>query len=139
MTDDSSDFHFDQFTHEGPGSELVLAESSIQELLSLGGEMGGELLVELVDLYLEDAAERVKAMRSSFDAGSAEDVAKAAHALKSASANMGALPFSRLCNDLEHMGTDDGVGNMGPLVGQMASMHGEVEQALVALRATYQA
>lgn len=132
-----NNFPFEQFLHGGSVDEQVLAESSIDELLSIGGEMGGDLLVELVDLYLEDAAERVKATFDSFDAGNAEDVCKAAHALKSASASMGALSFSRLCADLEHIGCEGGVEQMGSLLDRMRSMYGEVEQALVALRINY--
>ncbi|MFT7678663.1 MAG: HPt (histidine-containing phosphotransfer) domain-containing protein [Planctomycetota bacterium] len=134
-------FPFDQHLHGGSNAEQVLAQSSIDELLSLGGEMGGELLVDLVDLYLEDAAERVKVTFESFEAGDAEGVSRAAHALKSASANMGALPFSRLCADLEHMGGESSAepSALAPLVDRMKAMHPEVEQALVALRAIYQA
>lgn len=134
MTQTPSEFPFTQHIHAGPEAAFVLAEKSIQELLFLGGE----LIVELVDLYIDDAAERVRLTAESFAAGDPEGVGRAAHALKSASANMGALPFSEICDELERLGHEGALTSMGPWVEQLESMYIEVRQALTALRAIYQ-
>ncbi|MCP5024621.1 MAG: Hpt domain-containing protein [bacterium] len=134
MTHTPNDFPFTQHIHGGSEAGLVLAQESIQELLILGREV----IVELVDTYVDDAAERVRVTVESFAAGDPDGVGRAAHALKSSSANMGALPFSVLCNELELLGNDGKEASMGPRVERLESMFVEVRQALVALRAFYQ-
>ncbi len=134
MTHTPNNFPFTQHVHGGPEAGFVLAQESIQELLVLGREV----IVELVDLYVDDAAERVRLTVESFAAGDPGGVGRATHALKSSSANMGALPFSALCNDLERLGKDGAVASMGPRIERLESMFVEVRQALVALRAFYQ-
>lgn len=134
MTRNSKEFPYAQHVHAGPGAESILVERSVQELLNLGSD----LLVEIVDLFLDDAAERVQIAIGSFAAGDAHGVGRAAHALKSSSASMGALTFSGICGELERLGIDGSLTSMGPWMEQFQSMHVEVNQALIALRAIYQ-
>lgn len=135
MTGNPSQFPFEKHVHGGCANAPVLQESSILELLTLGGEGASELIVELVDLYLEDSVVRVNEARDGFQASDAEQVSRAVHALKSSSANMGALELSQLCANLESIGTSE---ELTPdLLSKLESMHAEVEVALRELRASY--
>ena len=55
----------------------------------------------MIDLYLEDTPQILQQMKSSREAGDTRELAKAAHTLKSASANVGALELAELCRKAE--------------------------------------
>lgn len=105
------------------------------ELLTLGGDGASELIVELVDLYLEDSVVRVTEARDGFQAADADQVSRAVHALKSSSANMGAHELSQLCAGLEDIKDADQL--TADLLAKLESMHVEVQDALRELRASY--
>ena len=56
----------------------------------------------LIDTYLADAQLRLKLIEEGLDTQNYEQVRLAAHSLKGASANIGALILAQLCEQLEH-------------------------------------
>jgi len=82
------------------GGQPVIDAEALTTLQELADD-DGEFLLELVEMFLGDAAQRVEGMQASARGSDWDAVAGAAHALKSASANLGALPFSRSCAQLE--------------------------------------
>src|SRR6185295_11603483 len=66
----------------------------IEGLRELGGAEDPGLLVELIDLYLADAPLRMAEIEQSLASGDWKLLERAAHTLKSASANIGALGLS---------------------------------------------
>jgi len=90
-------------THHAPefGGAPIIDAETMDSLAALASETDPELVAELIDIFLQDAGERVELMRQERDAGRIESVARAAHALKSASANVGALVFSSKCREIE--------------------------------------
>ena len=85
-----------------PGSE-VLDQATLAGLLdSLGGDV--DFLRELVNAYLDSTPGLFAAMRQSVAAGDGAGLQRAAHSLKTGSANMGALALAALCKGLEDMG-----------------------------------
>ena len=72
----------------------------IEGMLVLGGG-GRELLKKMVAIYLHDAPERIAAIRAGMAGADAAAVARAAHAFKSANANLGAAALAELCKRLE--------------------------------------
>ena len=73
----------------------------IDGLRELGGAEDPGLLVELIDLYLGDAPQRMAEIQQSLASSDWKLLERAAHTLKSASANIGALGLSELCKELE--------------------------------------
>ena len=73
----------------------------IQGLRELGGAEDPGLLVELIDLYLSDAPQRMSEIEDALASGNWALLERAAHTLKSASANIGALGLSEVCKELE--------------------------------------
>lgn len=130
-----ADFSFDQFLHSSDG-EQVLAADVIESLIELGG--GHELVLELVDLYLEDSTGRVDSVIAGARSGDLNISSAAAHALKSASANMGALQFSELCKNIEHSSKEGDEKVVAELAAQIELMYQEVEQALASLSRSFQ-
>jgi PAS domain S-box-containing protein len=58
-------------------------------------------VVELIDLFMEDAPDRLHAMQTSLDRRDAEALKIAAHSLKGSAKNLGAKPLAKCCAELE--------------------------------------
>jgi HPt (histidine-containing phosphotransfer) domain-containing protein len=56
-----------------------------------------DFLTELIDTYLTDAPTRILAMQTALDRQDLAAFAKAAHALKGSSGNLGAETLARIC------------------------------------------
>lgn len=65
-------------------------------------------VVELIDLFMEDAPDRLRAMETSLAQRDQEALKIAAHSLKGSAKNLGAKPLARICAELEQqaMGAD---------------------------------
>ena len=59
-------------------------------------------VIELIDLFMEDAPDRLRAMETSLDRRDTEALKIAAHSLKGSAKNLGAKPLARICAELEH-------------------------------------
>ncbi len=77
-----------------------------------------EFIRELMDLYLEDAAERLEELRAALGAGAAEELARCAHKLKGSSANVGATGVSQCAKTLEEKGKAGELGGAQGLIDQ---------------------
>jgi hypothetical protein len=84
-------------THAPRGDERAIDPETIQGLRELGGDDEPELLTELIQIFLEDAPQRMKDITEGLAHGDLSRVERGAHTLKSSSANIGALGLSDLC------------------------------------------
>jgi len=107
----------------------------IEGLRELGGTEDPGLLVELIDLYLSDAPLRMAEIEQSFASGDWPLLERAAHTLKSASANIGALGLSELCKELECQARKRDPQGCAGLCRRSAEDLVRVESALRKLRA----
>jgi len=87
----------------------------IESMLVLGGG-GRELLAKMIDLFLQDAPQRMAAIHDAIARGDARAVRKAAHAFKSSSANLGAAALAEMCKRLERECRDGAAGESEPLL-----------------------
>jgi len=62
-----------------------------------------DIIVELIDLYLEDVPRRFELMRSAISAGDRSEVQRQAHTVKGSSGNLGARGISQICDRMEHL------------------------------------
>ena len=69
------------------------------EKIQLEGEP--DLIVELIDLYLEDAPRRVAAMQESLAGRNWQLVKREAHSLQGSSGNVGAFQIAQICAEIE--------------------------------------
>ncbi len=73
----------------------------LQELKSLSETTGRDILGKSVKYFLRQTPEDVVALRQAIVRIDLETLGNIAHSLKSSSANLGAMGFSRLCNQIE--------------------------------------
>ena len=126
-TQDPSDSH-----PSSPGAVLDL--TVIQGLRELGGEDEPNLVLELIDLYLLDAPQRIAEIRHALATGDWKLLERAAHTLKSSSANIGARGLSQLCTELEREARSHDQGVCASLFQQSARHLSCVEAALRSVR-----
>jgi len=82
-----------------------LAVLASYEKIQLDGEP--DLIVELIDLYLEDAPRRVAVMRESLAKRNWLSVKREAHSLRGSSGNLGALQVALICDEMEGIESGD--------------------------------
>ena len=108
----------------------VLDRSVVSSLRELGGDDDPGLFFELVHMFLSDTPERMRALSEAFDKGDPTALERAAHALKSSSANLGALGLSALFRDIESAGRERDLVRAEPLVKRTHPEFAKVEAAL---------
>lgn len=105
----------------------------IASLLNLAGEDEPDLVLELIDLFLEDADVRILALEQATKAQEWDRVVKIAHTLKGASATIGAQPFSVACREVEIEARE---GDLTPRTLKHAlDSHLDTQFCLISLRA----
>jgi PAS domain S-box-containing protein len=84
-------------------SSAVLDPSALERLREMAGE-DAEFLREMFQTYLAEAPGMLAEMRQALKTGDTTTLRRAAHSLKSNSADFGARALSDLCRELEVMG-----------------------------------
>ena len=92
----------------------------------------GTVLAEVIQMYLDEAPTHRARLRAALDAGDLAEAGRVAHALKSASFNVGAKGLGELCRRLERQCRDNQPAGLADLVAAAESM---LERVAPALRA----
>lgn len=79
----------------------VLDMSMLLSLEAAQAEGGPDIIIELIDLYVEDTPRRVAAVRRALEEGDVPAVRRAAHGLRGSSASLGAHRLAALCDEIE--------------------------------------
>lgn len=91
-----------------------------------------DLIVELIDLYLEDVPRRMAVMRRSLADRSWLILKREAHSLRGSSGNLGALDMARICQEIEGVEAGARFPRTEALLSRLES---ELERVLFILRA----
>jgi HPt (histidine-containing phosphotransfer) domain-containing protein len=94
----------------------------------------GTLVIELIDLFRSETPGRVRAVHDAWQRGDTGAMLREAHALKSSTAQMGALRMSELCRQIERHGRDGQIAEAGPDVAELVGAADEADAALRAAR-----
>jgi two-component system, sensor histidine kinase and response regulator len=97
--------HAQAETARGP----VVDRSVLDAIRELQREGTPDLVGKLINLYLADASDTLKALRSALSTKNTQGTFRLAHKLKSSSANVGALQLSALFKNLEALGRQNEV------------------------------
>ncbi len=114
-----------------PRTPLRPADAPPLDLSGLLETMDGDTAVcrRILDVFIEDAAVRLEAIRDSLRRGDAESLARHVHTLKGAAANVGAFRMRELASLLEAPAAGGGARGAEALVGEMARALEEIRQA----------
>ncbi len=117
-----------------PGIQLIMQNSASPNdrynLLLALMEGDRDLLQELIDVFLEDAPQRIEGVRRALADRDAEALYKAAHALKGSAGNFGAPKVVSRANRLEALSRendlDAATAQFESLVAEMDHLVGEL-------------
>ena len=79
----------------------AISASEFDALVEMVGADMPEVLLDLLDPYLEESTSLVDAIHTGLRQGDLSSMLRPAHSLKSSSASIGAMRLSKLCSDLE--------------------------------------
>jgi CheY-like chemotaxis protein len=89
-----------------------------------------DLVEKVISLYLNDAQSLCHTIHEAVGKGDPQALSKAAHSLKSSSANVGAVKLAGLCKELEILGRGNTIGNAEVIVNQMDAEYKRVIASL---------
>ncbi len=113
-------------------TDTVLDPTVIESLRDLD-EGAGDLLREILDLFLDDAPGLAARIREAVAAGNAEQLRTSAHTLKGSSANVGAIHISAVCLELQKLGDAGTTEGTADLLDRLAKEFDRSESAMRAL------
>jgi CheY-like chemotaxis protein len=121
-------------TSAGPAVAPTLDQDRIAVLRDLGPADGLGLLPEAFAAFRREVPGRLAALQAAVNDGDGPALARTAHALKGAAANIGAAEVAGTCAELEGMG-HGGIGDGGPvlvrrLAGELRRLDAELDAAL---------
>ena len=91
-------------------------------------------LMQVIDTYLSDAANLLNTIRRAAHGGQADELRRAAHSLKSNSANLGATRLTTLCRELEELGKNGSVAGASDRLAELETEFEKVRAELKALQ-----
>ena len=113
-----------------PTPEIIDQATFTRLLDSLGGDV--DFLSELVEAYVASSPGLFASMQQAIATGEASALQRAAHSLKTGSANFGALAFAAQCKELEDMGKMGALDCAGTQSRTLEAAYAEVVAALQA-------
>ncbi len=113
--------------------EPVLEVRVLDEILTMERNGARDLLRRLVAAYLSSSAALIDTADRGFAAGDAAMVSQALHTLKSSSANLGAVRFSRACAEIDALARSRALDQAAPRWAALRPTHAVVVAALQAL------
>jgi signal transduction histidine kinase/DNA-binding response OmpR family regulator/HPt (histidine-containing phosphotransfer) domain-containing protein len=117
----------------GDRAEPRLDPQALDAVRALQRPGAPDMVRRIVGLYLESAAKLVPALREAAASGEGPAVRAAAHSLKSASANVGAMRLSVLCKELEGLARE---GSLDTAQAKAAAIAAELDAVALVLAAT---
>ena len=116
----------------------AIVPNALQSVIEMVGGDEPEIIVELIDTYLEDSSNQVAQMTPMLTAGDWVTLRRIAHSMKSSSATFGAMVLSKMCEALEHNAKDGGIhGDAAVQVSGVEREHVRVLEELSGERTKY--
>ena len=107
-----------------------LDPSILQALRDMAGSRAPEIIAEIVDSFLEDTPHQFAQLQEAIDTDDVQKLRLSAHALRSASANLGAMGFSDLCKSLENLARSGTTQGASHYLNSLTTEYHRVEIAL---------
>jgi len=94
---------------------------------------GSDIVIELIDLYLQGTSERISVMRDAADERDWDLLRRNAHALKGSSSTLGLRQIARTCQDLEEVSSSS-TADVNAFLSGLKSRFLEAKPMLIAER-----
>lgn len=117
-------------------AESVIDMSVVDELVELG-DNDPVLLIDLINMFLEDAPQRRIAIVDGARSGDLEAVERAAHSLKGSSGNLGAVRVQDVAESLQVAGRSRDQASVDGLVDSLVSSLDAAEAELRRILASH--
>jgi CheY-like chemotaxis protein len=118
----------------GAAAEPLLDERVLKDILAMERNGARDLLRRLVTTYAQSSTVLIENAVQAFARADVAAVAQALHTLKSSSANLGAMRFSRACGRIEAFARQSDLASAEPVWQAVRAGHADVVAALLALR-----
>lgn len=124
-----------QVGHDEPfvAREPVLDEEALGEIRALDPQGTRNVLVRVIRVYLEEAPVLLRSLLGEVERADPVRLWQAAHALKTASANLGAARLAAACRELEALGRSGRADGATELAAGATAAFDEAQRALSAL------
>jgi HPt (histidine-containing phosphotransfer) domain-containing protein len=109
---------------------VILDPAVISGLRKLTPPGEPDVLAEVLKLFLEEVPPRIARLRNAWQAGSIEEVHRAAHSLKGSAGNIGARRLFEVCRQLDDISKSGDLAAAAPLVDALGVEFGKVESAI---------
>ncbi|MCG8371074.1 MAG: response regulator [Proteobacteria bacterium] len=120
-------------TAGGPVPPAALNDAALDRIRELQQPGGPDILEKLVRMYMESTPGLLNEMRAAVADEDAEALSRAAHSLKSSSANLGANAVAELCRTLEEKARNSELDGSDELMAEVVGAAGRAEAELAAL------
>lgn len=117
---------------EAASAVPVIDETVLDDIRQMSGEQASSLIGNIVELYLQKSPALIDDIHHSVRQGNADQLFRAAHALKSSSANIGAVRVSEVARHLEKLGRENLLEHVHP---HLDTLREHYQQASVMLKA----
>jgi DNA-binding response OmpR family regulator len=117
---------------EAASAVPVIDETVLDDIRQMSGEQANSLIGNIVELYLQKSPALIDDIHHSVRQGNADQLFRAAHALKSSSANIGAVRVSEVARHLEKLGRENLLEHVHP---HLDTLREHYQQASVMLKA----
>jgi HPt (histidine-containing phosphotransfer) domain-containing protein len=107
--------------------ENIIDMTTFSELREATGD---EFLAELIDTYCEETPQLLAELQAALARLDAEAFRRHAHSIKSSSATFGAASFAAQARELEYLGRDRALGQVGDRAERLAANYATVERTL---------
>jgi CheY-like chemotaxis protein len=109
----------------------VLDQTILENIRALQQEGKPLLIDKIFAIYLQTTPKLLQELRQAMDTSDVQAMRKAAHSLKSSSANVGATKLSELCKEVETFKKTESTANAVALITNIEHEYREVEKSLM--------
>jgi PAS domain S-box-containing protein len=116
--------------YQSEEKKVVLDGKIWESLHQLAGTENKHILSQIIDNYLEDTPQKLEQIRGAIMTEDSQILRLNAHSLRSASANIGALQLSKICQQLENQAIQGSTKGVSTLVTKIEDQLKDVMQHL---------
>lgn len=116
---------------EAPREKLLLDQARLDMIRSLQRPDRPNVLKKIIGLYQQNSPALLRTIRDAVISGDSTALREAAHSLKTANANLGAIKLAAICKELEDLGRREKAGAAKELLDDLDESFQEVLDALL--------